>query len=116
MNANSALTFSVATGQYFYLNSVSTSDTSIIECHSSNSYSDTNPYIFVADSNWINVDGVVKPWLVDDGSFGNSGIKYYGAPSIFLQMSDNSGNSYWKIINSTPVSKTYSLQISLLQM
>lgn len=89
VNTNDIIQFTIPTGPDFFISEVTVSGPMILECHQTSSYTDTNPYKFIAINNQ----------LVDDGTFTTSGTKYYGPRYIFLQNTEDrtSNISYWKL-------------------
>ena len=108
--------FTLTTGPYFFINSVTINATSKIECHSTSFRNDPNPYVFVANSSWINANGNITPWLTDNGTFAVDGIIYYGNSNILMQILENPsiGKSYWRITNTSNITLIYNLSISIL--
>ncbi len=83
--------FTLPTGGRCVLAELRVSSPCIVECHSTASYADTNPYRFSA----------VAGHLIDDGSYVISGTRYFGERFItLLNLSDpTSGNTFWKVTN-----------------
>jgi hypothetical protein len=96
--------FTLSTSAVFFINQVSISSDATVNCFSTSNRTDNNPYTFVAQSSWTNLlTGTTASWLVDDGSFAANGIRYPGVGNMLFTVIDNpgSGNSYWRITNST---------------
>jgi hypothetical protein len=118
VDAGAYLDFDLATGAYFFLNTVTVSDSAIVECFSTSTRTDTNPYQFIAMKTWYNAMGIPSSWLVDDGSYAADGNRYAGLPNIFIQILDNptGNNSYWRVINTNTYSAVYTLSVALLNV
>jgi hypothetical protein len=108
--------FTLQTSALFYINQVSLSGTGTVNCYASQTRTDTNPYTFIANSSWMNnLTGSIVSWLVDDGSYAANGIRYPGVGNLLFTVNDSTGNSYWRITNTTTsLVSSYTLQCTIL--
>lgn len=97
--------FTLDTGTMFVLQKIEVDGPCRIECHTTSSYNDTNPYIFVATDSH----------RVDDGSYTSNGQTYYGPRFITLMNleSPSSGKSFWKVTQaSTGPAKPITIKVA----